>query len=111
MKTIRELFLISLPIIMMVGFIPVVENDYLLTFIYILIITLLFALKKEKKVDMIVFWFSFVTMTLFEYMFISTGVETFVRNSLFGVMPLWLPFLWGYGFVAIKTGVRILEKR
>jgi len=36
-------------------------------------------------------------------------VETFVRNSLFGLMPLWLPFLWGYGFVAIKRGIKILE--
>ncbi len=43
-----------------------------------------------------------------EYFFISTGVETFIRNSLFGVMPLWLPILWGYGFIAIRRGVEAL---
>ncbi len=45
-----------------------------------------------------------------EYVFCSTGVETFVRNSLFGLMPIWLPFLWGYGFIAIKRSVLILDK-
>ena len=48
-------------------------------------------------------------MILSEMIFISTGVEIFVRNTLFGLMPLWLPFLWGYGFVAIKRGIKILE--
>lgn len=60
--------------------------------------------------DGIIFIFGFCAMIFFEYIFISTGVETFVRNSLFGSMPLWLPFLWGYGFVAIKDGVKILEQ-
>jgi hypothetical protein len=45
-----------------------------------------------------------------EYFFISTGVETFARNSLFGLMPLWLPFLWAYAFVVIKRAVIILSK-
>jgi hypothetical protein len=25
-------------------------------------------------------------------------------------MPLWLPFLWGYGFVAIKRSIEILSR-
>jgi hypothetical protein len=111
MKTSRDIFLVSLPVLVMVGLIPLVRNDHMLTIIYILIIIGLFVAKKEKKFDAIIFWFGFSAMIIFEYIFISTGVETFVRNSLFGIMPLWLPFLWGYGFVAIKTGVRILEKR
>jgi hypothetical protein len=48
-------------------------------------------------------------MTFFECIFILTGVETFIRNSLFGIMPLWLPFLWAYGFVVIKRAIAIIE--
>lgn len=111
MKKSWQIFIISVPILIMVGLIPVIKNDYMLTFIYSLIILFLFIFKKERKVDLTIFIFGFVTMIIFEYIFISTGVETFIRNSLFGVMPLWLPFLWGYGFVSIKTGVKILEGR
>jgi hypothetical protein len=25
-------------------------------------------------------------------------------------MPLWLPLLWGYGFIGIKRGVEIIDK-
>lgn len=110
MKPFRDIALVTIPILFMVGLIPLVQNDYVLTVIYMVIIGGLFLHKKEKKVDVIIFWFGFVTMIFFEYIFISTGVETFVRNSLFGILPLWLPFLWGYGFVAIKTSVKILER-
>jgi cell division protein FtsW (lipid II flippase) len=111
MKKTKEIFLVALPILIMVGLVDIIENDYALTLLYIVIILGIFSIKKEKKTDMIVFWFGFVMMIIFEYIFISTGVETFLRNSLFSVMPLWLPFLWGYGFVAIKDGVKILERR
>lgn len=111
MRRIKEIFFIALPILIMVGLIPVVKNDYALTLIYTVIILGIFSLKKERKVDAIVFWFGFVMMIIFEYTFISTGVETFIRNSLFGIMPLWLPFLWGYGFVAIRAGVKTLERK
>ena len=52
--------------------------------------------------------FGFFAMIASEYLFISTGVEKFERNSLLGLMPLWLPFLWAYGFVAIKRAISIL---
>ncbi len=58
--------------------------------------------------DVLIFVFGFVIMIISEYLFISTGVETFTRHTLFGLMPLWLPFLWGYGFVAIKRSVELL---
>lgn len=48
-------------------------------------------------------------MIISEFFFVSTGVETFVRNTLFGIMPIWLPFLWGYGFVDIKRAIQILD--
>lgn len=103
-----NIFLNIIPILVMIGLIPIIQNDYLLTVVFIGIITISFFIKKEKG-DIFIFLFGFFAMILSEMVFISTGVETFVRNTLFGLMPLWLPFLWGYGFVAIKRGVKILE--
>jgi hypothetical protein len=109
MNKVTRIFLQTLPILVMIGLIPFVGNDYMLTVLYIGIIFLAFMITREKH-DLTIFVFGFFMMIISEYLFISTGVETFIRNSLFGIMPLWLPFLWGYGFVAIARGVAILKK-
>ena len=108
MQKFLKILLNAVPIILMIGLIPIVQNDYLLTIIYCVIIIFSLAFKREKN-DVKVFVFGFLIMIICEYFFISTGVETFTRNSLVGLMPLWLPFLWGYGFIAIKRLVKILE--
>ncbi|MDP3948764.1 MAG: DUF2878 family protein [bacterium] len=110
MKKASRIFFNALPILVMVGLIPLIKNDYNLSLIYILIIGATFYIKKEKN-DLIVFVFGFIVMTIFENLFVSTGVETFQRNSLLGVMPLWLPLLWAYGFVAIKRSIHALDGR
>lgn len=94
----------------MVGLIQFVQNDYFLVMAYVVIITAALFIIKSERIDFLVLGFGFVIMILFEYLFISTGAETFTRNSLLGIMPVWLPFLWAYGFVAIKRAIRILEK-
>ena len=108
MQKVGKIFLNAIPILIMIGLIPLVKNDYLLTVFYIGIIVLSLIVIKSRKNDLVAFIFVFVVITFFEYIFISTGVETFTRNSLFGVMPLWLPFLWAYGFVAIKRSIEVL---
>ena len=102
-----QIILNALPVLLMIGLIPFVSNDYVLTLLYILIIVVALVLKRTPN-DLLILASGFVIMIISEYLFISTGVETFTRNSLFGLMPLWLPFLWGYGFVAIKRFVEIL---
>ena len=93
----------------MVGLIPVVANDYILTALFGIVIGISFFTKREPNEHMI-FIVGFILMIFFEYIFILTGVEVFYRNSLFGVMPIWLPLLWAYGFVAISRVVKILDK-
>lgn len=110
MKNILKLFINAIPVLIMIALIPVVANDYLLTIAYLAIISLAFTAKRERN-DGKIFIAGFVLMIVFEYLFVTTGVEVFIRNSLFGLMPLWLPLLWGYGFVAIKRGVKILDGR
>ncbi len=92
----------------MIGLIPLVQNDYILVALYVGIILVSLAIERTEH-DVLLFFAGVVFMTISEYFFISTGVETFVRNSLFGLMPLWLPILWGYGFIVIKRSVSILN--
>lgn len=92
----------------MIGLIPAVLNDYWLTVVYALIILVALIVKKDKN-DILIFIFGFFIMIVSEYLFVSTGVETFQRNSLFDLMPLWLPFLWGYGFIVIRRVTKILD--
>lgn len=109
MKIAGTIALNALPIVLMIGLIPFVQDDVMLSFIYIVIITASLIVKHEKK-DFAVFVFGFVALLMSEYFFVSTGVETFNRHTLFGVMPLWLPILWGYGFIAIRRGIETLTK-
>lgn len=109
MRKTKTIFLNALPILVMIGLIPLVANDYALTLLYVAIIIVALVIKKEKN-DILNFIFGFCIMSVSEYLFIRTGVETFERNSLLGIMPLWLPFLWGYGFVAISRATEILKK-
>lgn len=108
MKEAWGILINSIPILLMVALIPFVGDDYSLTGLYVVIIVASLFIKREKN-DVLIFTLGFIVMIFFEAIFISTGVETFIRNSLFGLMPLWLPFLWGYGFIAIKRSVKILD--
>ncbi len=101
------IFLNALPIILMIALIPGVSNDYLLAALYIVVILGSFKIHYEQK-EVLVFLFGFGVMIVSEYFFVMTGVEVFARHSLLGIMPLWLPFLWGYSFVAMKRALGAL---
>ena len=108
MKKFQQILLNIIPVLLMIGLIPAVLNDYWLTVVYALIILVALIVKKDKN-DILIFIFGFFIMIVSEYLFVSTGVETFQRNSLFDLMPLWLPFLWGYGFIVIRRVTKILD--
>lgn len=100
----------TVPIFIMVGLIPLVENDYKLSLIYILI-TIVSLWIWRAKYDLLAFSVGIVLMTLSEFLFIQTGTETFTRTSFLDIMPLWLPLLWGYGFIAVKRITEIIDGR
>jgi len=107
MKKLKGIGLNAIPTLIMIGLIPLVANDYLLVGLYLVIIIIALSIKRTP-LDLTALIAGLVLMTFAEYLFVSTGVETFTRNSLFGIMPLWLPVLWAYGFVAIKRIVYIM---
>lgn len=104
----KSLILVSFPILFMIGLIPVIKNDYILTGVYI-IITLIGQYLYRENHDLTIYISGFFFMIVSELFFISTGVETFERDSLFELMPIWLPFLWAYGFLVIKRAIHIIE--
>ena len=106
---ISNIFLESLPILVMIGLIVLIQDDFILTGIYIVITIISFLFRREKH-DGTIYVSGFIVMLICESLFISTGVEKFERNSLFGIMPLWLPFLWAYGFITIRRAIKIIEK-
>ena len=108
-KYISKVFLYFLFIIGMVGLTVLVKNDYILTIIYLIIIAGSVTLKKERS-DILVLIIGFLGTLIGEYIFISTGIETFTRTSLFGIMPLWLPFLWAFIFLSMKRIFWLLVK-
>ena len=105
-KTVAILFQ-TIPIIIMIGLIPFISSDLVLTGLYVAIIICALIIKREQG-DFTMLLLGFLVMIVCEYFFVTTGVETFTRNSLFNTMPLWLPFLWAYGFVVMKRGIKIL---
>ncbi len=99
----------ALPVALMIGLIPIIPNDCVLALIYILIAATSFVIKREKY-DYPAYVFGLIVITASEYFFIQTGVETFIRNSLFGIMPIWLPLLWAYAFVSVKRSLKIIDR-
>lgn len=97
----------SLTVLFMIALIPLVKSDLILTLVYVVFITASLLIYRKPK-DILVYGFGFALMTFSEYVFVSTGVETFLRNSFLGIMPLWLPVLWGYCFVIIKRSIAVL---
>ncbi len=103
-----QIFNNAVPVIVMIGLIPFVQDDFSLSVYYLAIIALSFHVRYEKR-DWIFLVFGFAVMTFSELFFIQSGVEVFNRTSLFSAMPLWLPLLWAYAFVAIRRSIGILD--
>lgn len=109
MRKSTEIFYNALPILGMIGLVPLILNDYILAIICTVIILVAFWVKRSKR-DISIFAVGFFIMIFVEWLFINTGVETFNRNSLLGIMPIWLPIIWGYGFVSIKRLIEIINQ-
>ena len=109
MKYYIQIIFYAAVVVIMVALVTVIKNDYTLTGIYSVFILSAVVFKKERS-DFMFLTIGFFGLILGEYFFVSTGVETFNRNSLFGIMPLWLPFLWSFIFLSMKRLFWLLVK-
>jgi hypothetical protein len=108
MRKAKVIIVNAVPVVTMIGLIPFILNDYELALAYIAIAVIAFLVRRERH-DFAAYLFGLFALTVSEYFFISTGVETFQRHSLLGIMPIWLPLLWAYAFVVIKRSVHALD--
>lgn len=106
-KKILAILVNLIPIVLMIGLISLVKNDWLLALVYLVIIAIAFVIRIEKR-EIQILILGFVLMTLAETFFVKTTVEFFIRDSMFHLFPVWLPILWAYGFVVIKRSTFIL---
>lgn len=107
--TARGILSSAIPLLLMISLIPLVPNDYALAALYAFIIIVAAFCFERRPHDLAVFVFGLFIMTASEFLFLLTGVETFTRRSFLGLMPLWLPVLWGWGFVAIKRSLALIN--
>ncbi|HNW71331.1 MAG TPA: DUF2878 family protein [Candidatus Paceibacterota bacterium] len=108
MKKVLIFFANMIPVVLMIWLITVIHDDYLLSLAYIFIIMTSLFIKRERK-EVKLFFIGFFIIILYEFIFTNVKVETFERNSLFSLMPIWLPFLWGYCFIVIKRFIKIFN--
>ena len=109
MKTnIKKIILNIIPILVMILLVKVIKNDYYLLIVYALLILTMLKINYEKnEYKLLISGIIFMFVT--EYIFISTGIETFTSQTLIN-MPIWLPLLWGYGFIVINRVSKELLK-
>ncbi len=110
LSIVSRIALYSLPLFLMIALIPLSHNDYILAGVYFLF-ACIYLMVKPEKINALVYFVGLTAMTLFESIFLLTGVETFTSKTLFNIMPLWLPFLWAYGFLVIKDSLLVLLNR
>jgi len=108
-NSIIKIFAYLLLVAFFILLVPFFKNDYILSLIYIVLIGIYFIVDYVKK-DYLFLLFGLIGMTLSEILFISTGVESFIRNSLFNMIPLWLPLLWAFAFIIMRRIITELEK-
>ena len=99
-SNIKKIALNVFSIILMIGLVPIIKNDYYLILTYIILISIFLKIYYEKKEYKLLIA-GIIFIFLAEFFFILTRVETFTSQTLIN-MPIWLPVLWGYGFIVIK---------
>lgn len=106
---IKKIILEIIPILILISLIPIMKNDYYILISYIILIAIFLKIKYEKNEYKVLIG-GIILMTIMESLFILTGVETFKNKRLLGIMPIWLPIIWGYGMVAMRRVANELIK-
>ena len=77
------------------------KNNFLLCGIYIALAGILIYLHKDKT-ELAIFIYGIIIGTLVETVGTKiSGYQSFAQPDFSGI-PVWLPFAWGYGFIAMK---------
>ena len=84
------------------------QNNFLLLAIY-LILTVVLILWRGDNTEFAIFAYGIIIGGIVEIIGTEvSGYQSFTNPNFFGV-PIWLPIVWGYGFVAMKRVGFILK--
>lgn len=84
------------------------QNNVLLFILYIVLTAMLIYIHKDKS-EFIIFAYGVVIGAIVEIIGTRvSGYQSFA-NPDFGVIPMWLPIVWGYGFIAMKRIGMVLQ--
>lgn len=109
MKKTLEIIKEFIPIL--IGFIAIwiIRQEIIISIILILILLLTFKIKYNKN-EIYLFIFGIITGFVIEVgSDLIYKLQYWENGSLFGI-PIWLPLLWGYGFIFIRRIGNIIVK-
>lgn len=108
-KTLKYIIVEILPLFFALGVLLLIGNELLMTAVIIAIVLISFKIQYKKN-EWKLFFIGLILGLSFELFGDAIyKLQTWQQTSLFG-LPLWLPVLWGYGFVIIRRIGNIIVK-
>ena len=102
MRKLTKVFIETLPILFGIFLSYLFWQDNVLLLIIYLVLTLGLIYFHKDKPEFIIFAYGILIGAIVEVIGTQiSGYQSFTKPD-FGGIPIWLPIVWGYGFVAMK---------
>ena len=102
LKQLSKIFLETLPILFGILLSYLFWRNNLLLFVIYLVLTSGLVYFHKDKTEYIIFVYGVIIGAIVEIIGTQvSGYQSFTKPDFAGI-PMWLPIVWGYGFVAMK---------
>ena len=102
MNKLSKVFIETLPILFGILLSYLFWQNNILLFIIYLVLTLGLIYFHKDKAEFVIFAYGILIGAIVEVIGTQiSGYQSFTKPDLGGI-PMWLPVVWGYGFVAMK---------
>lgn len=102
MNKLSKIFIETLPILLGVLLTYLFWQNNVLLFIIYLVLTLGLIYLHKDKTEFVIFAYGILIGAIIETIGTQiSGYQSFTKPDFDGI-PMWLPVVWGYGFVAMK---------
>lgn len=109
MDKFSKIFLETLPIVLGIFLSYLLWQNTVLLFLVYLTFTLGLIYLHKDKTEFIIFAYGILIGILVEVVGTKvSGYQSFTKPDFLGI-PIWLPIVWGYGFIAMKRIGAILK--
>ena len=102
MNRLSKVFIETLPIFLGILLSYLFGQNNVLLFIIYLVLTFGLIYSHKDKTEFVIFAYGILIGVIVEVVGTQvSGYQSFVKPD-FGGIPMWMPIVWGYGFVAMK---------